>query len=170
MRLSQYHRDQAVRTLRADIPDPGHKARAEKLLVDHFRKKLPPTARAAWDDPDARHHVAGVYVYERGFQVRVPGHWGHDEQTLPPALHKQLEKLREKQEAFELQRSETLRDFRGVLASCTTLKQAKDRLPPELHKYLPGSPVKPPKTLPAPVHLTRNLKRLGWKNPAKAAA
>ena len=163
MKLTKYDKDAFVSSVMDDVPQIDYKAQADALCKTWAVKQMPPVVGAAYaaypqyfDNKyiNLPSGLQGVYApvlnNEHNLKERAPDLW---------------EKLLELAAANRLQ-CEMLRDLRrkveASIYGCTTLKQAKERLP-EFEKYLPADrDGKVTPNLPALANLVTDLTAAGW--------
>ena len=174
MKLTKFDKDAFVSSVMNDVPQIDYKAQADKLCRAWAIEQMPPVVAAAY----AAHPQYFENCYLRqpdGFQrcyVPMP----ENEYKLKERAPEFWEKLQALADANNAQR-DVLRSLeikvKNSIGACSTLKQAKERLP-EFEKYLPtdrDGKVTP--NLPALANLVTDLVAAGWpkgKQPANDAS
>lgn len=161
MKLSASDRDAFVTAVMGDVPRIDYEGQAKDMVRAECVAKLPPKVRALWDDKELRGFVrCDSYQHVYGFtgSVAVPP-VGY---TMTAATTKKVKALADKHAAQRKQR-DALRDkVKAVIQGCTTLKQARERLP-EFAKYLPAERGSTGATdLPAVANVVADLTKAGW--------
>lgn len=173
MKLTKSDREAFVRAVINDVPTVDYQEQAEKLVRSMALSTFPEDLRpmvTKYPDYFENHyvHLPGQ-LQNRYFKInKFYSHKSFQEKF--PEIWEQLETLAE-QLKEQGDRVATLRQqLSGVIESCSTLKQAKERLP-EFEKYLPqernGVAVA---NLPAISNLVTDLKAVGWPKDQGATA
>lgn len=167
MRLTTSDRDAFVRSVMDDVPRIGFDAEARKFAQPFIESQIPPEVLVVWkkfpnmlkcSSVGAPGSLATFY-----FPGELPYGLLHDTEIWSQ-LSEMAKKKREQQE----QRCELKSKLKGIIQSCSTLKQAKERLP-EFVKYLPAERGKTDTSnLPAVANLVADLTNLGWPKGAQA--
>lgn len=161
MKLTQNDRDAFVRAVMNDVPTIDYVEQSRALVLKQLVQKLPPKIKAIWNDSELRGFIkCDAYFRPIGSLSSVygpPVEYSPDAATMvklqgmsaaKTAQHERLQELRSK--------------VSGAIQGCTTLKQAKERLP-EFEKYLPadrdGTGVN---QLPAIANVVADLVKAGW--------
>lgn len=165
MNLNKYDRRAFVAAVIADIPTVDYDEQIRSLVRKKALEYLPKGLRGLIEkDPDIKRHIeqkngwfGGIYVYVMG-DVAV-------ELKNDPALIEECDKL----ERLRVEQAERIAEIKskisGVIDSCRTLKQAKQKLP-EFEKYLPTERgVTGVTNLPV-ANLVADLSKLGWPKAA----
>lgn len=163
MKLTKFDKDAFVSSVMDDVPQTDYKAQADALCKAWAIEQMPPAVSAAY--------AAHPQYFENNYMNR-PGGLGcvwvpipnreHNLRERAPDLWEKLQALADANTA----QFEKLNDLRNkVVASiyaCSTLKQAKGRLP-EFEKYLPADrDGKVTPNLPALANLVTDLTAAGW--------
>lgn len=166
MKLNNSDRDAFVNAVMDDVPQVDYSAQARKLVLDAAAAKLPPKVRALWNDKDLRSFVRCDKWVRTPFgldSVHIPPVEG----AVTPQLQSELENLAVLAQEQRTARRELERKVRATIISCSTLNQAKERLP-EFEKYLPvdrGSTGTV--NLPAVANVVADLTKAGWPKSSK---
>jgi hypothetical protein len=173
MKLTKIDREAFVRAVMQDVPKVDYMEQARKLVLDDSIEQLPPQLRQfALDKNTSAFIRTDTYYSWHGFNQSFTVFAGRGGAfSLTKKSQTAYDKLVEQYKAQKEQREALKERIQAVIAGCTTLKMAKERLP-EFDKYLPqereGS--KTP-NLPAIANIVADLTKLGWpKTAAKVAA
>lgn len=161
MKLTKSDREAFVNAVMDDVPKIDYKDQAQKLFDAWVVDKLPPEIAPLYKNPTLRACLKEVY-FPRA--VNVLSCWQHcgcevnfDEDLLAP-----LRELDEKDVEQDRERAKLRAQVSATINGCTTLKQARERLP-EFTKYLPadrdGTGVI---NLPVVANLVAALTSAGW--------
>ena len=166
MKLTKSDREAFVQAVMDDVPQVDYDEQAKKHCIELCIERMPAPARAAYLDKESREYIETNYGW-------LPN--GLNGHSLPcrPGTHFSdavLDKLAAEKEKQQAQYDDLRLKLKVTIDSCSTLKQAKERLP-EFEKYLPadrdGTGVS---NLPAIANLVADLTRAGWPKGAKGAA
>lgn len=171
MKLNTADRDAFVTAVIGDVPSVDYVTQAHLIVLDEVGAKLPAKVRAVWDSKELRGYVrCDNYFRANGFNTSFAIPLGG--YTPSAANIKKLQALADKYSAQRKQRDDLRAKVRAVIESCTTLKQAKERLP-EFTKYLPAERGTTGVCgLPVIANVVADLSKAGWpkdKNKAKGA-
>lgn len=166
MKLTKSDKEAFVRAVMDDVPKEDFQEQAHKLVTDYHFKKLPAKVRKVIAE------IGADWV--RTWYVSLPCGLGSthcttfDGQPHYDALEVPgVAELAEKEKAQSRTRRELKAKVEAMIAGCSTLKQAKERLP-EFEKYLPqdrdGTGVG---NLPAIANVVADLVTAGWPKDAK---
>jgi hypothetical protein len=160
MKLTKDDKQAFVSAVMDDVPQIDYNELARKLIMDWAIAKLPDYVKRAYDEGwvETKHvSTPGLlsYVYaplqERVCQEDMPAELWAQLEVLADAMKEQKEKLRQLNESVA-----------ASITGCSTLKQAKERLP-EFEKYLPadrdGTGIS---NLPAISNTVAALVQAGW--------
>lgn len=166
MKLTKSDREAFVMAVLNDIPQVDYNELAQKYVKDFLIEKMPPKIKAIYEDKGLRdwllqNHVGmpGVlqsfyFQWKRFDYVKVD----HLYPELAPHLYELSDKLKEQNQV----RRDMKLKLEGIINSCSTLKQAKERLP-EFEKYLPKErDATGVSNLPAVSNVVAELSKLGW--------
>lgn len=196
MQLNKVHKAQIVSKIMADIPQTNYGEVINRLVQAKAYELMPDEVRAVYDNEATRGFLSRRYCATHGDFTGGVGsvYWAarntHDSLYLnrphynesDDATTKKLlaevrvavaEAMRCAEEQGKARRS--MQDkLKTMLAGIRTLKQAKDMLEPELHKYLPVPPPKDDAQKAAQAstalvpYVVANLREMGWpKDEAK---
>lgn len=167
MRLSDTQRAAICRAIRSELPALNRRRKIEDKLCTIFARKLPKTLRDLYADPSLRPHIRHYPIMLHGpgglaIHTAVPTADIDPETQLTAAEQKRLTADLKKLAEEVAERDKAMNAIADVLKSCATVKQARERLPEDLHKYLPSP--KPPAApnLPAPGDLMSKLRKAGY--------
>lgn len=175
MRLNKFERRQIIRSIRKEMPAIPHATDAEKLARECYAKRMPQRVRAIYDDPALRPFLNTEHVLflstDKETRLHVAVHTTPDRPALPERDQKRITRLLDKHQAAETERRTAVDRIADVLESCSTIRQARERLPAPLHKHLPADErPQPPKKLPAPTDLMHNLRKVGYRDQSRPSA
>jgi len=157
MKIDKYTKQAIVRAIMADVP-PIDKAKRRTDLQAAIVKAMSPEVRKVYNKfPKAlRTHYFGSTI-STGY--------GSTDLIVGDVDNKTLDALIKPYVDEDTARHETECRLKGVVESCTTLKQLNDRLP-EFKKYFPTEQ-QPSKNLPAIANVVADLTKLGWPKDGK---
>lgn len=164
MRLTNSDRDAFVRAVMDDVPKIDYDTQAMELTNTWAIARMPEAVRKMYEThPD---WVTRGYVSTpsglSNFNVPCASTGAY----LDDDIRKQLEGLVELKEQQNKKRCDLHCNVRAMIYGCSTLKQAKERLP-EFAKYLPqerdGQIIA---TLPAVANVVTDLMAAGWPKSA----
>jgi hypothetical protein len=189
MNLNKGHKAEIINRIMADIPAVDHTAQAHALLQAKAIEKMPPEVRAVYDKPELRRWLAvrfathanhlgrGNIIWQREgelgqgtslYAYRVHYNDSTEDQELVTEVRGPMADLSRAAEEQDKARNSMRDKLITMLIGIRTLKQAKEMLEVELHKYLP---VEPPKdaahkaaqasTALVP-YVVANLREMGW--------
>jgi hypothetical protein len=189
MQLNETHKARIINKIMADIPRVDYAAQAHALLQAKAIEKMPAEVRAVYDNPDLRpwlavrfathaNHLGGSYIIwqregEHGhggslYAYRIHHNSAAEDRELVREVQGPLADISRAAEEQWKARSSMEDKLTTMLIGIRTLKQAKEMLEVELHKYLP---VEPPKdaahkaaqasTALVP-YVVANLREMGW--------
>lgn len=165
MRLTNTDKDAFVDAAIKDVPVVDYPGQVRKLVMDDAFKQLPEPIQKIVKDGVYTDYLDTTYYYADGAmcmgQVMIYNLHGEYKITDDVKV-----KIKELHDAFELQsekRGEIRRKLRAVIYPVNTLKTAKDRIPEDLHKYLPHDRDSTGVAgLPAVANLMEDLNAAGW--------
>ena len=182
MKLTKKHREDFVDAVMADVPKESYSTQIEDVIRKLWRAIL---KREKLENVDANRlnkesvHVR-YYIHDTTKEAvaKIPEgerKWDYTYNSICALrLHglteEDAEKLLNSAEVVELvnkaveqhnQRATLRQKITAVIASCSTLKQAKEALP-EFEKYLPAEPGKMDRSLPVVGNLVAELTKAGW--------
>lgn len=190
MNLNKTHKAKIVNKIMADIPQADYGQIINRMVQDKAYELMPAEVQAVYDNEDTRKFLAQRHCVAYGDYAGGVGYvyWGakttHDSlylnrphyNDMDSPLTKQLlaevqvpvkECVRRAEEQHKDRRS--MRDkLIAMLVGIRTLKQAKDMLEVELHKYLPVEPPKDASQKAAQAstalvpYVVANLREMGW--------
>lgn len=166
MRLTNTDRDAFIQSVMDDVPKIDYAEKARSLAMKHALKRMPaPVAELYKSNPEwvRSEHIHLGYL-PNGTSAHLPVERGF---RFDEAFNSQLLQL----SADAKEQDKRLRDLRisvrGAIYGCSTLKQAKERLP-EFEKYLPAErDGKYTPNLPAVANLVTELMNAGWPKDQK---
>ncbi len=165
MRLTKTDKDAFVRAAMAAVPQIDYKEQAEKVLIADAVAQMPPELGALYEThrPYFNHkpHYCAFGDGNNGtFYIPAPGcRFFASEQAK--IEYTRLSNLAREQRAKFL---EVQWQLDAAIQPCTTLKRAKEVLPPELHKFLPAERDVKTANVPAVVvDVVGAMKAMGWK-------
>lgn len=161
MKLTISDKDTFVRVVMQDVPTTDYDEQAHKLVRKDIELHLPPKIREIMSDKSLTEYLTTQYVsfphpLSAIYCVKPSGY-----KPLGAVLN-ELTGIAAKKAAQVAMYADLKANVRGIISSCSTLKQAKDRLP-EFEKYLPedrtGTGVE---NLPAISNVVAQLVQVGW--------
>lgn len=167
MKLTKSDREAFTRAVMHDVPLVDYYEQIHELLTADIVSQLPPAIQACWKDNELRGYIkCDNYLYGRGGLAAVV--------TPPGCLSAGAEPERKRIADLNYAQDTMLNELEGkltaVIGGCTTLKQAKERLP-EFEKYLPAERDGTGATnLPAISGVVADLMRAGWPKGQEQAA
>jgi hypothetical protein len=190
MQLNKTHKAEIVNKIMADIPQADYGQIINRMVQDKAYDLMPAEVKAVYDNEDARKFLALRNCVAYGDYAGGIGniHWvsvgtygslylnrQHYNDSDGPLTAKLLSDIREPLEHI-LRLAETQHKDRrsmrdkliAMLQGIRTLKQAKDMLEVELHKYLPAPPPKDDAQKAAQAstalvpYVVANLREMGW--------
>lgn len=168
-RLTVYQRQAFVRAVMDDVPVIDYDEQARALVQKWAVGKMPPKVRAIYKDDPAWISTTNIDLPGRLNQVCVHTNLGYGELRdafkADDAAWHAVCTLAEKKKSEAETRDALRSKIKNVIATCSTIKVAHERLP-EFAKYL--TPVAPPvdRTVPVIANLVADLTAAGW--PANA--
>lgn len=195
MQLNKTHRETMVSRIMNDVPRINYPKLIREYVQTTAANLMPPEVRAIYDNEATRPYLACQFLSVGGANCHSPGaiywrrksaaatchyetlylnrpHWNTNLDPLTDKLLQQVQTVvlgwineAEKQAKA---RSSMETKLHTMLLGIRTLKQAKEMLEPELHKYLPVPPPKDPaqKAVQASTalvpYVVANLREMGW--------
>lgn len=162
MRLNTYDREAFVRAVMDDVPTVDYQQQAKDYVYAVLAPRLPAKLKAVFDDKELRPSLDWKnWDLSCDVQGLSSVRWCHPFK-LTPAERKHLDAIGEAAQAQSQSRSDLKVKVRATINSCTTLKQAKERLP-EFEKYLPADrDGNGTASLPVVANLVADLTKAGW--------
>lgn len=159
MKLTDSIRCAFIRAVMADVPTVDYAEMQRKLIQDDAVSQLPPKVRKIYDDKELRPYLN--FFNSWSYNIQVVGISREDFRPSGDVKieYDRLQALRKDQDKknYELERK-----LRGVVNSCTTLKQLQERLP-EFEKYMPkDEKAAATINLPALANLVTDFVQAGW--------
>lgn len=182
MKLTKKHREDFVDAVMADVPKENYATQIEDVIRKLWRAIL---KREKLENVDAErlnkeavHVCYSIHDTTKEAVVEIPKgerRWDYTSRficslRLHGLTEEEAKELPASAEVAELvgkvvvqynQRAALRQKITAVIASCTTLKQAKEALP-EFEKYLPAEPGKMDRSLPVVGNLVAELTKAGW--------
>ena len=201
MQLNKTHKATTVRRIMDDVPKIDYPALIRDYVQATAAELIPPEVRDLYDNEATPPYLACQFLVISGVNCNSPGpiywrregaaatchytslylnrpHWNSDLDPLTDKLLQQVQTAvsgwigeAEKQAKA---RSSMETKLHTMLRGIRTLKQAKDMLEPELHKYLPEEPPKDPAQKAAQAstaivpYIVANLREMGWPKAEEA--
>lgn len=164
MKLTKSHRQAFVKAVMQDVPTVNYEDELHKFARQCAINYLPPQLQAMALDKDLSlyfnhdtvwfdHHRTGIGAIRVIASRSNNFHFKAEDGKVADSIMAKAQQQRIDREALKER-------IEGVIASCTTLKTAKERLP-EFVKYLPEEMEKST-TLPAIANIVADLTKLGW--------
>jgi len=164
MKLTNYDRDSFISSVLDDTPSINYNDQARNLVQKSAVAKAHQKIKAVYADNSLR----GFLKFDKYYNMPYP--LGSirtlDTEFKNEELDKQLSDL-----ALKLKEQSAIRDdlsakVKAVIYSCSTLKQATERLP-EFVKYLPKDRDGVTSGVPSVVNLVEDLIKAGWPKKSK---
>ena len=189
MQLNKTHKAEIVNKIMADIPQTKYGEVINGIVQAKAYELMPDEVKAVYDNEATRGFLSQRYCAVYGEHAGSVGYvyWGlnktaNDSLYLNRSHYNDADSALTKKLLAEVQvpvkecvrlageQGRALNSMREklqtVLAGIRTLKQAKDMLEPELHKYLPVPPPKDSKPAQASTalvpYVVANLREMGW--------
>jgi hypothetical protein len=164
MRLTKYDKEIFVKAVMRDIPSIDFSAQAHALVLADIEARMPEELKALKDDPRIEPYLHYECVWLRNFDnvcAIAPRNFCVREETTPE-LYAALKELNERLVEQSTARAHIHNKLFAVINSCSTLKQAQERLP-EFLDYLPQDRESMGTSdLPAITGLVIDLTAMGW--------
>lgn len=171
MKLTKTHKQAFVSAVMNDVPQHDFSADYETLIKADMLATAHPKVKAVLEDKETSHilfaynsvapaclQVGNSYFYPRTVGISsVAAYHSYKPSDAAKAASGELMRLAIEQ---HLAREKLRADVTSVIGSCTTLKQAHERLP-EFTKYLPEE-LEKSTMLPAIANLAADLMKAGW--------
>lgn len=164
MRLNQYDKKAFVDAVMADVPKVNYNQQVKTMVENYYIENLPFAVRAIYDVPELRKYI-GVNTFNtpsRFHDVAIVNPEWTSWNKAPDELKDRIVALAELNDQQNSVRNQLQERLEGIIAGCSSLKQAQERLP-EFLKYLPadrnGSITV---NLPAISGLVADLTKAGW--------
>ena len=160
MKLTKYDREAFVRAVLDDTPQEDFDAKARAIVHAAAASRLPPKVKAVYDDSETRGFLqVSRYLAMPGSLNNV---YTYDAFEWTDELRKKLDELAAKKSVQRATIRALSSKLTAVIGACSTLNQAKERLP-EFVKYLPAERDGTGATnLPAVANLVTDLVAAGW--------
>lgn len=171
MKLTKSDRDAFVRAVLNDIPRTDYDQMARDLVLKASKDALPDVLKNNWIEVEP--YIAQTYYWMPDGVGTCSGYAQHSASggyaaTVFPEISDRVKDIAAKARQQRAEREATKRELMTAIASCSTLKQAKERFP-DLVKYLPAERVQA-KTANVPAVrsevVMQALTRAGWKKEA----
>lgn len=187
MKLTKKIKSDFVEAVLADVPSNNYATKAEDLLRKNYFALLKKLKLDGIDNQRLSHNRASVECYchrDKGEFFAKPDpstkRWGYNTHTLaviaaPGLSDEEVNSIKNTPEMLKLVQGhvdemiliKTLRSkLEATIASCSTLKQAKECLP-EFEKYLPAEVTPADRSLPVVGNLVAELTKAGWPKKKK---
>lgn len=164
MKLTKVHREAFVKAVLQDAPQVNYEEQAHKFAKECAIEYLPAQLRQFALSENTQDYLSMETIwFNQHFTgicpVRVFAS-RNKSFAFKADDRKKLDKIEKLAQAQIEQRQALKERVAGVIASCTTLKIAKERLP-EFAKYLPEE-IEKTQNLPAIANIVADLTKLGW--------
>jgi hypothetical protein len=160
MRLTKYDKQAFVSSVMQDVPRIDYDEQAQAFITASVVASLPPKVREVYDDPKLRDYLDASWVSTPGYLNSFCCHGGANFEPTPEFSRK-LEEFSELKRDQTQARGKLEAKLQAAINSCSTLRQARERLP-EFLAYLPKEE-EPLKNLPAVANLVVSLIDAGWQ-------
>jgi hypothetical protein len=166
MRLTNSDKKAFVHSVMGDVPKVDYDALANDLVMKQVVAKLPKQIRDIWGNTELRGFIKcdvhRALPSPLHYTCTPPADWSCDADTKS-----KLDELAKNKEVQRKTHNDLESKVSSVIAGCTTLKQAAERLP-EFAKYLPedrdGFNTK---DLPVVSNVVADLVKAGWPKKTK---
>lgn len=190
MQLNKVHKATIINKIMDDIPQTNYGEIINRLVQAKAYELMPDEVKVVYDNEATRTYLSQRYCAVYGEYTGSVGYvyWGakttHDTLYLNRPHYNDADSALTKQLLAEVQvpvkecvrlageqgkaRGSMREKLQTMLAGIRTLKQAKDMLEPELHKYLPVPPPKDDAQKAAQAstalvpYVVANLREMGW--------
>ena len=164
MKLTNYDRDAFIQSVLDDTPSVDYNDQARNLVQKSAVAKAPQKIKAAYADNSLR----GFLKFDKYYSMPHPLGCVRtlDTEFKNEELDIQLADLASKSKAQSAIRDDLRMKLKAVIYSCTTLKQATERLP-EFVKYLPKDRDGVTSGVPSVINLVEDLTKAGWPKKSK---
>jgi hypothetical protein len=154
MRITKNDQAAIVRAIMQDVPKPDKTKRREAVQAAIVKAMSPEVRKVFKTAPGAlRTSHVGDVIDTDNYQSRYI--------IVGDVTEKMLDEILKPYRAEDEAVVSARRNLRGVIESCTTLKQLNDRLP-EFKKYYPTANAPLSANLPALANVVADLSKLGW--------
>ena len=160
MKLTKYARQAFIRSVLQAVPQIDYKDQYNKVAKAALDAQLPPLIKQVIAE-GLQAHLRHSHWYGKHCMGGV-FHYVQEEINFSDDVNKQLESIHKLHHAQEEARDDLHSKIRAAIYSCTTVKQASERMP-ELIKHLPTEFKETP-NVPAPINLMDDLKAAGFKD------
>lgn len=170
MKLTKADKEAFVRAVMDDVPMVNHNEEAASLVMAEVIANLPEKVKTAYEaHPEwIKRDLINLPGCLRSMYGPALGYTRASE--LSKELQERLEALAAAEKEQLRVRCELEQKVRAIINSCTTLKQAKERLP-EFEKYLPAERGSfGTAQLPVVANLVTDLVNLGWPKTEEVTA
>jgi hypothetical protein len=170
MKLTKMDREAFIRAVMDDVPEIDYREKARSAIQKKAIELLPPKLKAIhkefgnWIKTDRLWNTPGdlgtVIVVSNDDAVTI------QQMNQDTEFCQSIEQMAKSLEEQEKSRSDLRSKLSSSICSCTTVKQAHERLP-EFVKYLPSMDEKQDRTLPVVANLMEDLAAAGWPKEKK---
>lgn len=159
MKLTKFDRGAFVTACMDDVPKINYSEKIGKLVRDEVYNQMHTKIKAVYDDKNLRDMLGSQYVSVDHYSAYMHG---ARDFKMPADLAAQIDVLYGEMKE-QNKRLGTLKEkLVAAIACCSTLKQARERLP-EFEKYLPFNRDNAgTANLPAVANLVTDLMAAGW--------
>lgn len=173
MKLTVADRNAFVNAAMGDVPKIEYQAQVQKLIADDAFKQLPKPIQDIVKKGDYVEYLEGRWFYMEGQRclgtVKIYNIRGGYEPTVE--VKEKVNELHGLHEAQSKNHKDLRDKLQATIYACTTLKMAKERLPEELHKYLPQERgASGLANLPMVANLMDEMTKAGWPKSENNAA
>ncbi|MHB8915387.1 MAG: Nmad5 family putative nucleotide modification protein [Thiobacillus sp.] len=163
MKLTKIDKLAFVRAVMNDVPQVDYNEMVRNLAISDLVSRFPDEIKAIWKNPALRAYIARDTHFHYGRSIN--GFMGPSG-TLSAETKAEILRLDELNSSQLATRRSLKESVQAVINGCSTLKQAKDRMP-EFEKYLPSERAPVTQNLPAISNVVAELTKVGWpKNAA----
>lgn len=169
MKLTKADKEAFVRAVMDDVPIVDHNEEAASLVMAEVIANMPEKVKTVYEaHPEwIKREYISLPRYLRGMYGPVRSYTNASE--LSKELQERLDALAAAEKEQQRVRRELEQKVGAIINSCTTLKQAKERLP-EFEKYLPAERGSfGTAQLPVVANLVTDLVNLGWPKTEEVA-
>lgn len=165
MRLTSSDRDAFVAAAMDDVPKIDYSEQAKRLILAHMKTTVPTDLLAMiekYPDRFVAHKVCMPLHLEDFYTKLTHKYVSWGDAVADDAMRKRIGEIDELSRAQTNTHRQLEAKLRAVISECTTLKQAKERMP-EFEKYLPEDrDGKVCRQMPVIANLVEDLMAAGW--------
>lgn len=167
MKLTKTDREAFVRAVMDDVPQVDYDEQAKKLATSLALASIPKRIQDVYNDKEQRSYLSRPYI---GLPHPLQAFYGPPHEGVEFYKNDELKALAAKLADQNAAREALRLDITSMIAACSTLKQAEERLP-EFAKYLPAERGSSGLANLPVANVVASLTKAGWpKGQERAAA